>query len=72
MSYLEIARKVGAQIDREKAVTETAIVRRARFIIYDALNAPMDTWDDGSVRRVELAKWVIENIWTPDVDKDAA
>lgn len=52
--------------------TETEIVERARSVILDALNAPVKEWLDGDTQRVSLAKWVIENIWTPDADARAA
>ncbi len=47
-------------------VREEELVRAARRVILDAL-----TGDPGpDYEKVQTAKWVIENIWTPVTDED--
>lgn len=54
-----------------QVVDETELVHLARRIVRDALNTP-----EGYVYsenywgvKIDLAKWVIENIWTPESDE---
>lgn len=46
-------------------ISEASIIRAARKVIYEAL-----TSDRPIESKVQLAKWVIENIWTPAHDEE--
>lgn len=57
--------------NRVGLVQEVEIVRAARDVILNALTnglPPSGMRPDGTYVSVELAKWVIENIWTPELE----
>lgn len=51
----------GSAPARVLSETDQQLIDRAKAIILDAMNAPLIDWSDGDVRRVDLAKWVIDH-----------